>query len=236
MRTPNIREDESTPAVLADTPSVPSAPSAVWAWTGAVAGLAGVVGIHASMAMGAAYDENNAGNAVAITAAFAEQRTAMLVMHLSLTISTLLLLIFAAGLYRRLQAGLPEFSLLPTVAAFGLVLTSTGTLLGTGLDTELLFGLSDTDKMVPEVAVFASHWMGTIPWLWVGAGLSGLAVAVAALRHRAVPRWLGWTSLVLGGLTTLLGVSPLQYMAGFVGPVWVLLAGIGFALSGRVKR
>lgn len=179
-------------------------------------------GIQASVAMGAAYDEDNAGNAVAITVAFAEQRTAMLVMHLSLTVSTLLLLIFAAGLHRQLRASLPEFSILPSVAAFGLVLTSAGTLLGTGLDTELLFGLSDTDKMVPEVAVFASHWMGTILWLWVGAGLSGLVVAVAALRHREVPRWLGWTSLMLGGLTTFFGISPLQYMAGFVGPVWVL--------------
>lgn len=232
MNTPRIREQ--TPPV--EVPPGRIVPSALWAWTGAAAGLAGVVGIQASMAMGAAYDEDNAGNAVAITDAFAEQRTAMLVMHLSLTVSTLLLLIFAAGLHRQLRASLPEFSILPSIAAFGLVLTSAGTLLGTGLDTELLFGLSDTDKMVPEVAVFASHWMGTIPWLWVGAGLSGLVVAVAALRHRAVPRWLGWTSLVLGGLTTLFGISPLQYMAGFVGPVWVLVAGIGFALSARGNR
>ncbi|MBH0123237.1 hypothetical protein I0Q12_28615 [Rhodococcus sp. CX] len=207
----------------------------LWAWAGAVAGLAGVVGIQASMAMSAAYNEDTAGNAVAITAEFAEQRTAMLVMHLTLMVSTVLLLVFAAGLQRRLRIALPEFSILPAVAAFGLVLTSVATLLGTGLDTELLFGLSEPGQMVPEVAVVASHWMGTIPWLWVGAGVSGLAVAVASLRHGAVPRWLGWASVVLGGLTLLTGISPLQYLAGFVGPVWVLVAGVGFAVAARTR-
>lgn len=201
----------------------------LWAWAGAVAGLTGVIGIQASMTMGAAYNVDTAGDAVAITAEFAEQRTAMLVMHLTLMTTTVLLLVFAAGLQRRLRMALPEFSILPAVAAFGLLLTSAATLLGTGLDTELLFGLGEPGQMVPEVAVVASHWMGTIPWLWVGAGISGLAVAVAALRHGAVARWLDWASVVLGGLTLLLGVSPLQYMAGFVGPVWVLVAGLGVA-------
>jgi len=211
-------------------------PGPIWAWTGAVAGLAGVVGIQASMAMSAAYNEDTAGNAVAIMQAFADERTPMLVMHLTLMVSTVLLLVFAAGLQRRLRRGTPEFSLVPTVAAFGFVLTSVATLMGTGLDTELLFGLGNTDQMVPEVAVFASHWMGTIPWLWVGAGVSGVAVAVASLRHGATPRWIGWVSVVLGGLTLLLGISPLQYMAGFVGPVWVLVAGVGFALADRQSR
>lgn len=207
----------------------------LWAWAGAAAGLAGVVGIQASMAMGAAYNEETAGDAVAITAEFAGQRTPMLVMHLTLMVTTVLLLVFAAGLQRRLRVALPEFSILPAVAAFGLLLTSAATLLGTGLDTELLFGLGEPGQMVPEVAVVASHWMGTIPWLWVGAGTSGLAVAVASLRHGAVPRWLGWTSVVLGGLTLLTGISPMQYLAGFVGPVWVLVAGIGFAVAARTR-
>jgi len=211
-------------------------PGSIWAWAGAAAGLTGIVGIQASMAMGAAYNEQTAGDAVAIMTEFAGQRTAMLVMHLTLMVSTALLLVFAAGLQRRLRAGVPEYGLTPTVAAFGLVLTSVATLMGTGLDTELLFGLGNPDRMVPEVAVFASHWMGTIPWLWVGAGVSGVAVAVAALRHRAAPRWMGWAGVVLGGATLLLGVSPLQYMAGFTGPVWVLVTGLGFALADRRSR
>ncbi|ANZ27106.1 hypothetical protein ACWDT5_13770 [Rhodococcus aetherivorans] len=228
MSTVSVTEDGRTAARRAS--------SSAWAWSGAVAGLAGVVAIQASMGMGAAYDESTAGNAPAIAEAFAGERTPLLVMHLSLMVSTVLLLIFAAGLQRRLRIALPEDSLLPSVAAFGLLLTATAGLLGAGLDTELLFGLGEPGQMVAEFAVVGAHWVGTIPWLWVGAGVSGLAVAAASLRHGATPRWLGWASVVLGGLTVLLGISPLQYMAGFVGPVWVLVAGIGFAVSDRARR
>ena len=60
-------------------------------------------------------------------------------------------------------------------------------------------------------------------------GLLGGSVAMAARRFGSVPRWLGITSLVMGGLMLLLAVSPLQYMAGMVGPLWVTIAAIGFA-------
>ncbi|MFC6343814.1 hypothetical protein ACFP8W_17645, partial [Nocardioides hankookensis] len=54
-----------------------------------------------------------------------------------------------------------------------------------------------------------------------------------ALRHAAAPTWLGWVGVVLGGVTLLVGLSPLQYMAGFSGPVLVLVLGLGFALGDR---
>jgi hypothetical protein len=116
-----------------------------------------------------------------------------------------------------------------------MVVTSVACLLGTGFTTELLFGLGHLDELVPEYAVVGAHWMGTIPWLWAGVGVSALAVASALLRHGAGPRWIGWVSVVLGGLTALFGVSPLQYMAGFTGPVWVLIAAAGFAFGDRVR-
>jgi hypothetical protein len=40
-------------------------------------------------------------------------------------------------------------------------------------------------------------------------------------------------SAVLGGLTLIAGVSPLQYMAGFTGPLWLLVVALGFTLGGR---
>ena len=38
---------------------------------------------------------------------------------------------------------------------------------------------------------------------------------------------------LLGGLTLLVGISPLQYMAGFTGPVLVLVMALGFAFGDR---
>lgn len=206
-----------------------------WAYCGLVAGLAGVVGIQASGLIDAAYTEGVAGDAAAIASRLADQRGAIIAMHVSLTVSCLLMLVFAAGLGRRLSDRLPEGTLLPVVAGGGMLLTSVACLLGTGFTTELVFGLGHLDELVPEYAVVGAHWMGTIPWLWAGVGVSGLAVASALLRHQAGPRWIGWMSLVLGGLTALFGVSPLQYLAGFTGPVWVLITAAGFAFGDRVR-
>ena len=152
-------------------------------------------------------------------------------------VSLVLLVVFAAGLRRRLAGQLPSRSLLPDVAAAGLGLVAVAQLLGSGLTTEFVFGVTDPDaKLVPEAAVFFGHWVGTIPWLWVGAGIAGVAVAVAALRHGATARWVGWVGAVLGGVTLLLGISPLQYMAGMTGPLWLLVTALGLALGDRVRR
>jgi hypothetical protein len=219
------------------TPASASASSRRWAWTAVVAGAAGITGIGASLGISAIYDEKSEGDAPAIMDKLGDQVPAMLVLHTATMISTVLLLVVAAGLRRRLAGQVRAGSLLPDVAAGGLLLTSVAGLMGAGLDTEFIFGLSDDKaKLVPEVAVMYGHWINTIPWLWVGAGVTGVAVAAAALRHAAAPRWIGWVSAVLGGITLLFGISPLQYMAGFTGPVLVLLLGLGFALGDRATR
>jgi hypothetical protein len=51
-----------------------------------------------------------------------------------------------------------------------------------------------------------------------------------------VPRWLGVVGLVLGGLTVLLGVSPLEYMSGVTGVLWMLLTAVGFMAGDRAYR
>ena len=103
------------------------------------------------------------------------------------------------------------------VASSGLLLVAVAQLLGSALTTEFVFGVQDPDLLVPETAVFFGHWIGTIPWLWGGAGLDRRRPR-AAPRHGAYPRWIGWLGCVLGGLMLLMRISPLQYMAGMVGP------------------
>ena len=90
-------------------------------------------------------------------------------------------------------------------------------------------GLPQEDAILPTNAAMYNHWIGTIPWLWTLAGLTGVALFVA-FRRGGVPRWIGLVGLVLGGLTLLLGVSPLQYMAGMTGPLWLLVTALGFVV------
>jgi hypothetical protein len=198
-----------------------------WAYAGVAAGVASIVSIVASGMAGAVYDEKLAGDADGIVDKMADQVATILVMHTGAMISALLLLVFAAGLRRRLLESTPEGSLLPSIAASGLMLVSVAQLMGSGLTTEFAFGLAEPEKMVPETAVFFGHWIGTIPWLWVGAGVTALALAVAGRSHGAVARWLTWTSFALGTITVLFGISPLQYMAGMFGPVWLTVAALG---------
>ncbi|SDC69881.1 hypothetical protein [Nocardioides lianchengensis] len=212
-------------------------PGRTWAVTGTVAGLAGIAGIQTSATIDAVYDEAYVGDAARITERLDDFVPELLVLHGTMMTASLLLLVFAAGLRRRLQGQSPAGSLAPDVAAGGLLLTSVAALMGVAFTTEIVFGLTSDDlPLDPEFGAVVAHWTGTVPWLWVGAGVTGLAVAVAALRHAAAPRWIGWAAALLGGVTTLAGVSPLQYLAGFTGPVLVLVLGAGFALGDRPGR
>jgi hypothetical protein len=225
----------SGPATAAGS-ELPST-SRAWAFAGVLGGLTGLVGIQASMSITAVYDEKNLGDAAKVTEALGDFVPNILVFHVATMVAAVVLVVFAAGLRRRLKAQAPVGSLLPDVAAAGLTLVSVAALMGTGLNTEFVFALTDDSaKLVPEVGSVYGHWIGTIPWLWVGAGITGLALAVAAIRHAAAPRWIGWVCAVLGGLTLLLGISPLQYMAGMTGPILVLVAALGFAFGDRAGR
>jgi hypothetical protein len=197
-----------------------------WAYAGIGAGLAGIVALVGSSLTDAVYSDDSAGDPAAITDKLADQTASLLVLHVGGMSSVLLLLIFAAGLRRRLAAVVPAESLLPQVAAMGLLLVAVAEMMGTALTTEF-FGGGDSDAMVPETAVFFGHWIGTVPWVWVGAGVAALAVGIAGRGFGAVSGWLTWTSLLLGAVTTLFGMSPLQYMAGVTGTIWVTVAAIG---------
>lgn len=212
----------------------PPQPGRAWAVAGSLAGLAGAVAIYSSLQVDAVYNKDYAGDAGRITDRLGDFVPELLVLHEGMVVAAVLLLVFAAGLRRRLAGRLPADSLLPGVAASGLVLTSVVAVLGAGFSTEVVFGLTaDDGELDPEFAAVVGHWIGTIPWLWLGAGLSGVCVAIASFRHGAVPRWIGLGAGVLGGLTLLLGMSPLQYMAGFTGPVMVALLGAAFAFGDR---
>jgi hypothetical protein len=209
----------------------PAGPSRRWQLAGLGAGVAGIGSIVGSSLSGAVYEDRIAGDPVAITDRLAEMTPQILFFHTATMVSCALLVVFAAGLQRDLRQRLGSDSLLPQVAASGLLLVAVALLMGGALTTEFVFGVADPDLIVPETAVVFGHWIGTVPWLWGGAGLTGLVVAIAALRHRSYARWVGWTSVVLGGLATFFFVSPLQYMAGMVGPLWLTIISIALLRS-----
>jgi hypothetical protein len=198
-----------------------------WVYAGIAAGLAGIASIVGSTFVSAVYDKDVAGNAVGITKRLSEQTAQILVFHTGAMVSALLLLVFAAGLRRRLTRVVPTDSLIPQVAISGLLLVSVALLMGSALTTEFVFGTKDPDLLVPETAAMFGHWINTVPWVWGGAGVAAIALGLAGRKYAATSGWLAWVSLALGGLTTLFAISPLQYMSGMTGPIWLTVAAIG---------
>jgi hypothetical protein len=203
-----------------------------WALSGVAAGVLGIGTMVSSSTINAIYDPSIALDEDAILAKLADQSVHIITFQVVASLTALALVVFAAGLHRRLAARLDD-SIVPMVASAGLIGTAVVTVLGTGLDTEFALGIED-HVLAANAAMF-NHWTGTIPWCWLLVGLSALAVASAG-RQGAVPRWMGVSSLVLGGLTVVSGVLPVQYMAIVPGALWVLVISVGFLAGDKAHR
>jgi hypothetical protein len=222
----------SWPATTATVPHASTRPtSKAWAHAGVAASVLAIGTVVTTSLIDAVYREEITDDPAAIARVTLDQAPLIHAYHLTTTLAALLLVVFALGLGRRLRQAAPSAAgLAPGIASAGLLLTAGVLILGTALDTEISTG--SVDNVQPETFIFFGHWIGTVPWVWVGAGLAGLAVHVAA-RGGGVPRWAGRVGLVLGGLTTLVGVSPLQYAAVLPGVLWLLITACGFAWGDR---
>ena len=216
-------------------PARPASVSTRWALAGLGAGVTGVGAIAASLSLGAVYDPSLDGDTAKITEKLSEYVPNLIAFHVLGMISAVLLIVFAAGLHRRLRATAPADSIAPTIATFGLLGTAFVLVMGTGLDTEFIFGLGDEAIVSPDNGTFYNHWVATIPWCWGLLGLSGVAL-FALSRTGGVARWRGVVGLVGGGITLLFGISPLQYMAGFTGPVGLVVVSLGFLVGDKAFR
>ena len=210
-------------------------PSRLWAVAGIGAALAGMGTIVTSSAVDVVYrDEFSHGSVTGVADALSEKTGVLFAFHSITALGAVLMIIFGAGLFRRLRAASGD-SLAPVVALVGLAGTAVVSILGSGLDTEFAMPAGDGMTVDDGSAAIYNHWIGTIPWLWTLAGLAGLAIFVA-MRSGGVPRWIGIVGLVLGGLTVVLGVSPLEYMAAVTGVLWLLITAVGFTVGDKAFR
>jgi hypothetical protein len=210
--------------------------SRLWAVAGIGSALLGAATIVTSSASGYVYqDEYSHGSIDGIAGELSDNAGILFAFHSITALGAVLMVVFAAGLFRRLRATAGD-SLAPVVALVGMAGTAVVSIMGSGLDTEFMMPAGQGTASVDDgSAAIYGHWVGTIPWLWTLTGLAGLAV-FALSRSRTVPRWLGIVGLVLGGLTVVLGVSPLEYMSGVTGVLWLLVTALGFAVGDRSFR
>ena len=211
-------------------------PGRLWALAGVLAGLGGFATTILSAEAGAAYVDGKVQEADGVIASLNGHVPQLITFHVVATLTVLALVPFGLGLHRRLRAGLDRDSLVPGTASFGILGTALVVLMGTVLNTEFIFGVAgDTPLAVPEAATVYNHWIATVPWVWGLTGLTGWAL-FRAWRAGAVRGWMGITAGILGTLSLLLTVAPLQYMAGWTGSVMVVLVALGFLVGDRGTR
>ncbi|MBL0747152.1 hypothetical protein [Nocardioides baculatus] len=229
--TNRVRSDVTTEP--SSTPTRPQ--SRAWALAGLGAGVASTVATVGAGLVHGIYAEDTMGDDVAILGSLEGDLVPMTIFHVAISIAAVLLVVFAAGLVRRLRATMPTDSLVPLVAGTGVLATAVVWVMAGALDTEFIFGATAPQTLVPATAAVYGHWIGTVPGCTMLMGLGGLGV-FAAQRRGGAPRWLGYAGLLLGGLTVVLGISPLQYMAGLTAALWLLVTGSGFAFGDRSHR
>jgi hypothetical protein len=210
--------------------------SRLWALSGLGAGILGVATIATSSMVDVVYRDEFTGTTSGVAEALEAKTGVLFAFHSITTLGAVLMVVFAAGLFRRLRRGAGD-SIAPTVAFAGLLGTAVVSVMGAGLDTEIMMALATGEQnTVPDpTAALYNNWIGTIPWVWVLAGLAGLAVHAAG-RIGVVPRWIGRVGLVMGGAAVLLGISPLEYMAGPVAALWLVVTSLGFLIGDRAHR
>src|SRR3954465_4117413 len=104
-----------------------------WALAGVGAALAGAATVVATSMAGTVYESRFAGDTTGLADAMADDASTMLVFHGVTGVGALLMLVFAAGLHRRLTAALGGDATLPLVAFAGLLGTAVVSILGSGL-------------------------------------------------------------------------------------------------------
>jgi len=210
-------------------------PGRAWALAGVFAGVAGFATTILSGMVDAVYRKGVVDDPAIVIERMDDKVAQLIAFHVVATLTALALVPFGVGLFRRLRGALGADSLVPGIAAFGVLGTAIVVLMGTALNTEFVFAVTESDMVLPESAAFYNHWIGTVPWVWSLTGLTGWAL-FAAKRAGAVRGWIGIAGLVLGTLSLLLTIVPLQYMSAWTGAVMLVLVGLGLAFGDRRTR
>jgi len=134
------------------------------------------------------------------------------------------LVVFGAWIFSRLRAVEPAGALTSLVAGGGCLLTASMMAMAAA-HTQLVV---DTQDAVDPAVALTLHTLeeSLFAASWCSLALVAGAVAVAALRHRVLPTWLGGVSVFIAALLVVLQVV-VPWAGWFVGAVWLVAAGFG---------
>lgn len=139
----------------------------------------------------------------------------------------LALALFLAAVWDRIRES-GVHPLVSGAALLGAAVTVAADFAGAGVYSTLGF-IGGHEQAIAPAALQGWHINGAGGGFTTGEGglmIVLLAVSVAALAGRALPRWLGWSALPLG----LVQLTPLGFFGGLLFWLWAAVAGIYMAL------
>lgn len=184
----------------------------------------GVVAISGVMGTGAGFSVTDDLPVDTMIDKLVAAQSSMLLGGAAQALAAMGLVVFGAWIFARLRAVEPDGALTSLVALGGCLLTASMMAMAAA-HTQLVTDIKDTvDPAIPltlhslEESLFAASWCS----LALVAG----AVAVAALRHRVLPTWLGGVSAFIAFLLVILQVV-VPWGSWFPAAIWLIAAGFG---------
>lgn len=210
--------------------------SKLWPLYGLAAGIAGNA---ATMFLSATVSKE--AKASGVDAVFKELSTGHIKVAIGASLGFLsiaFLVAFGVRLQRFVAARVPKESVIPQsmfialaggvgamIVAFGFKAMLAGAMPG-GVDVNLN---TSTDVTVLQAITDQMQWL-----CWQGVALLMAITAYASLKYRAVPRWFGTVSVIFSAFFIVFTLFlALPYSAGIVGPVWLVVAGLGLLRTAR---
>ena len=211
-----------------------------WALPASAPGSPGSATIVTTSMVSAVYDKDLEGNSAAIADKLTEQTGPILfAFHVVATCRAVLLIVFAAGLFRRLRDAVPADSLAPTVRLRRPARHRVILIMGTGLDTEFIssFVHGGRTSRSSTTPTRRSTTTGSAPsrGCWVLAGLAGIGALTWPPAPAAFPRWLGrraWSRRPHPAARHLAAAVPGRLHR----PDLVLVTALGFLVGDKAHR
>lgn len=138
-----------------------------------------------------------------------------------------LLVFFGGSLRRALSEAEGPGGVLSAVALAGAAIMA----VGIAIDATISFALAEAVDDVAPAAVqsLQALWDNDFMPIAVGSSVLFLSAGISIVRHRALPRWLGWVAILLGVLAS----TPIGYFSFVGGGVWIAVVSVLLALRAR---
>jgi hypothetical protein len=130
------------------------------------------------------------------------------------------LLFFAGWLRRFLRDVEDPGGILSAVAFGGAIVFSAGAAIAGGIHLALPDLADDIDPVALQAINAIDYNM--FMFFPVGLGTMAIAAGISAVRHGALPKWLGWVGIVAGALF----FTPGFFIALVLVPLWILVVSI----------